>query len=154
MISNAVRTLLWLSEQEPGAEYVVVWQTPQGYRVHGDLVGSANGAPCRAWYQLDLDATWGVRRLRAAWSSATALTRLHLQRDAGGGWQVNGRPRPDLSTCVDIDLEWSPLTNSLPIRRLDFAVGDQRELTMAYIAAAELTVTPDGQRYTRLAAQR
>lgn len=148
------RTLLWLSEQAPGAEYVRLWQRREGYRVHGHWVGVADGEPGRASYQLDLDSHWAVRRLRAAWFTATATRRLHLHGDAAGGWHVNGQLRPDLSGCTDIDLAWTPLTNTLPIRRLDLAVGEQRDISVAYIAAGTLTVTPDGQRYTRLAARR
>jgi hypothetical protein len=146
--------VLWLSLPTPGAEYVVLWRTPQGYRVHGDWVGTADGEPSLARYQLDLDATWGVQRLRAAWMTAAAVMRLHLHRTTTGDWQVNGQMRPDLRACHDVDLAWSPLTNTLPIRRLGLAVGDQRALTVAYIAPPQLTVMPDGQRYTRLAAQR
>ena len=149
-----LRTVLWLSEQEPGSEYVVLWRTAKGYRVHGDWVGSVDRAPSRAWYQLDIDDGWGVQRLRAAWRTPTALARLHLHYETDGGWRVNGQMRPDLTGCRDIDLAWSPLTNTLPIRRLGLAVGEQQEISVAYIAGPRLGVVPDGQRYTRVAARR
>lgn len=150
---DAPRVLLWLSDQEPGAEYVTLWRRPQGYRVHSQWIGFAGGEPGRASYRLDLDSRWSVQRLRAVWFTAGTGRRLHVHRDPAGNWQVNGHPRPDLSGCTDVDLSWSPLTNTLPIRRLGLAIGEQRELRVAYIAAASLTVAPDGQRYTRLAAR-
>jgi hypothetical protein len=145
-----LRTVRWTSAQEPGAEYVAVWQTPQGYRVQGDWVGTAQGQPARARYRLALDLTWGVKHLRAAWETGTTTCRVRVQRNATGIWQVNGEQRPDLTACVDLDLAWSPLTNTLPIRRLGLAVGAQRELCVAYIEPPLLTVVPDRQRYTRL----
>jgi len=149
MTYTLLRTLLWLSDWTAGAEQVALWQGPAGYRAHGEWVGSDDGLPVRAGYRLELDAGWGVRRLRAAWATATSIGRLRLQRDAGG-WRVNGEPRPDLAACVDLDLAWTPLTNTLPIRRLGLGVGEQRELSVAYITPPQLAVVAAAQRYTRL----
>jgi hypothetical protein len=53
--------------------------------------------------------------------------------------------------AVDIDLAFSPFTNTLPIRRLNLPVGSSAEIVTAYVEALSLRVTPDPQRYTRLA---
>jgi hypothetical protein len=61
---------------------------------------------------------------------------------------------PELAEFVDVDLEISPSTNTLPIRRLNLAIGESRELTAAWVRFPELTVEPLAQRYTRLAERR
>ena len=61
---------------------------------------------------------------------------------------------PELAECIDADLGISPSTNTLPIRRLNLAVGESRELTAAWVRFPELTVEPLAQRYTRLAERR
>ena len=63
------------------------------------------------------------------------------------------RARPDLAGCVDIDINCTPLTNTLPIRRLDWAPGQAHDFVMAYVSVPELTVRPVQQRYTCLAAR-
>lgn len=48
---------------------------------------------------------------------------IMVMRDAGGQWQLNGRCIENVAGCSDIDLNFSPSTNLLPIRRLNQAVG-------------------------------
>lgn len=155
MISERLlRTVLWCSEAEPGSAYVAPWPVPSGYRMQGSWVGVADGQPARARYRLALDAGWSVLRLGATWSAAATTSRLRLQRDDAGRWWVNGEQRPDLAACVDVGLAWTPLTNTLPIRRLGLAVGEPCAISAAYIAPPRLAVVPDGQRYTRLGERR
>jgi hypothetical protein len=58
--------------------------------------------------------------------------------------------RGDLSDAIDLDLAITPFTNTLPIRRLDLAVGDEGDVTAAYVSFPDLEVNIDEQRYTRL----
>jgi hypothetical protein len=148
------RTVVWLSLDALGAEYVALLRDADGFRVSGHWAGIVDAEPGHARYRMALDRAWGLRRLSASWESATGRTRLRLERTADGGWRVNGRPRADLDRCVDVDMSWTPLTNTLPIRRLKIAVGAHRDFTMAYIAAPRLTVSADRQRYTRLSERR
>jgi len=66
----------------------------------------------------------------------------------------NGREEEPLRGCVDVDLAWSPSTNTLPIRRLALAVGARREVTAAWVRFPELTLEPLAQEYERLAERR
>jgi uncharacterized protein len=150
MAEKMMKTVVWLSLEDPGAEYVTLWQLPDGYRAQGRMAGVYEGQPARASYRLELDAGWRVRRLAAAWVAPDATHRLRLHRDAAGAWHDQNGPRPDLAGCVDVDMVWTPLTNTLPIRRLGLAAGEHREISVAYITPPALTVAPDGQRYTRL----
>lgn len=108
------------------------------------VVDSARG---RFEYELELGPGWSFRSLRVA--STAARGSLELTRSADGEWRADGARRSDLEEAVDLDLAMSPLTNSLPIRRLRLEVGDSADLVMAFVDA-ELEVFPDPQRYTRL----
>ncbi|TQK18782.1 hypothetical protein FBY40_1271 [Microbacterium sp. SLBN-154] len=67
-----------------------------------------------------------------------------------GRWLVNGEHRGDLAGATEIDIQATPLTNTLPIRRLGLAVGESADIDTAWIAVPALTVVRDPQRYTRL----
>ena len=67
-----------------------------------------------------------------------------------GLWWVEGRPEATLRECVDVDLGWTPSTNTLPIRRLNLAVGESRAVTAAWVRFPELTVERLPQEYRRL----
>lgn len=51
---------------------------------------------------------------------------------------------------MDVDIQATPLTNTLPIRRLDPKDGESVDIRLAYIRIPDLTVAPADQRYTAL----
>jgi hypothetical protein len=102
----------------------------------------------RCDYEVTLDDQWVFRDLTLHCHDDR---RLEVQRDTDGTWSVNGEPRPDLEGAIDIDLAFSPFTNTLPIRRLNLAIGSRAEITTAYIDAPSFRVLPDAQAYTRTA---
>ena len=51
----------------------------------------------------------------------------------------------------DIDIQVTPATNTLPIRRLNLAVGESADVTAAWFRIPECQVEPLRQRYTRTA---
>ncbi|NYF15642.1 hypothetical protein HDC37_000454 [Microbacterium sp. AK009] len=67
-----------------------------------------------------------------------------------GRWLVNGEHRGDLDGASEIDIQATPLTNTLPVRRLALAIGESADIETAWIAVPALTVVRDPQRYTRL----
>ena len=72
--------------------------------------------------------------------------------DAAGRWtDADDREIDELAGCVDVDLAATPFTNTLPIRRLDWRVGQARDLRMLYVQVPELTIRAQAQRYTCLA---
>src|SRR5262245_55496455 len=77
--------------------------------------------PLRVDYRLLLDSSWRSRSLQAVQEFKGERRSLALAADAGGRWWLNGRDAPELSDCVDIDLSLSPITNALPLNRLDVA---------------------------------
>ncbi|MEL6893170.1 MAG: putative glycolipid-binding domain-containing protein, partial [Actinomycetota bacterium] len=103
-----------------------------------------------------------VIRLTSTWQTSQFLLfrdldepDLWLGTDGRGRWgEVNGVHRPDLDGCEDVDVNCTPFTNTLPIRRLDLEVGDYAEITAARIDVEILGVVPTTQRYERVAPQR
>ena len=77
---------------------------------------------------------------------------LHLESDGQGRWQANGKEQPTLQGCIDIDIQATPLTNTLPIRRLGLETGESMEIRLGYIEVPTLTVHPSNQRYTAIEA--
>ena len=76
--------------------------------------------------------------------------RLALSADAAGNWTRDGQPVSELDDCVDADLEWSPSTNTLPIRRLALAPGETRAVAAAWIRFPSLEVERLDRSYERL----
>ncbi|MGC5628847.1 putative glycolipid-binding domain-containing protein [Georgenia sp. Z1344] len=98
-------------------------------------------------YRATLTHDWDFLHLTVGSGDGRALS---VHRSPTGLWSVDGQDRDDLSDAFDIDLSFSPFTNTLPIRRLDLDLGASAEIVCAYVDTPSLEVTTDPQRYTRL----
>lgn len=96
-------------------------------------------------YELHATGSWEFHTLTISGGNRT-LTAFR----SGRGWVVDGELRSDLEAAMEVDISASPLSNTLPIRRLNLAVGASTDITTAYLSLPGLTLTTDPQRYTRL----
>lgn len=140
--------LRWRNAAGDGLEHAVVLVEGRGVFVRGTVVGPDFGLS----YTLRCAADWRALLLEVSTADGETLT---LSSDGQGTWfDGKGRPFEALDDCDDLDLAVTPLTNALAIRRLDLAVGTSAEIDVAYVAAPELEVSRERQRYTRLAERR
>lgn len=147
------RHLIWSSVDEPGIEDVRITHVAPILTFTSTVIRLWEGLPLRTTYELRCDATqWRVRELHiVAESEATGSHAVHMLADGVGGWRDEaGQTIAALQGCVDVDIMLTPLTNTLPIRRLALAPGESQEINVVYIAAPDLNVRPFAQRYTRL----
>ena len=104
-------------------------------------------------YRLECDAAWRFIRLDITVTKAGGSSRMSLSVDEDGHWHSDDTALPALEGCIDIDINVTPLTNTLPIRRLAWQPGTVHDLDVAYVSIPELSVRPHRQRYTLLAAE-
>jgi hypothetical protein len=57
---------------------------------------------------------------------------------------------PEVAACIDIDLNFSPSTNLLPIRRLGLEIGQQAEVRAAWLRFPSCKLEPLVQVYRRI----
>ena len=65
-------------------------------------------------------------------------------------WQVDGAQAPELDGCLDLDIQVTPFTNTLPIRRLDLAAGEIADLRAVYVPLPDPVPVPAAQSYACL----
>jgi hypothetical protein len=99
-------------------------------------------------YRIDLAEDWSTRGAVATASTAAGDRRTALARTADGRWTVDGRPRPDLDGCADVDFESSAVTNTLPLHRVGFRPGVPVPVPAAFVRAEDLRVERVEQTYT------
>lgn len=139
--------LRWTALDRPAVQSVQATSLPDGLRFEGVLAGPDT----KARFLLETDAAWSARRLEVT----TERTSLSLKADAPGTWRdQDGQRLPGFDGCIDPDLSASPLTNSLPIRRLGLKLAESAEIRALYVRFPDLTLSVDPQRYTRLAERR
>ncbi len=142
-------TAMWEALAWPGVEHLVIRTTDGAIEADG-MVVALDERPLRIQYRLTCDLDWTARSFSL--EEPESGTRMTLMSDAAGRWtDADDREIDELAGCVDVDLAATPFTNTLPIRRLDWRVGQARDLRMLYIQVPELTIRAQAQRYTCLA---
>jgi hypothetical protein len=144
-----VRSVRWSAWEgcEVGMEQAGITPAEGGLDVAGVVIGRKDGARFGLSYRLRLDALWHVREADLRLTSGRAL---RLESNGRGLWHENGREQPALQGCIDIDIEATPMTNTLPVRRLAMKPGDSTEIRLCYIDVPALTSATTRQRYTAL----
>jgi hypothetical protein len=160
------KSMLWTRTDTPGAEQVVLDHrrglTARGVQVAVDPVPYA----CR--YELHTDEGWATVRFEVTAEGAGWLRTVRMER-AAGRWRVTTAEQGDLDAALraagvrasapqpgiedpdsladasDVDLAGSPLTNTLPLRRLG-----RRDVTItaAWVLLPSLAVVAAEQSYT------
>lgn len=143
------RDIVWEWADRPGLEHCTVTATPQGVAADGLALFVLDGTTWRLRYRLACDAGWRFTRAALTLDGPGPAQTLRLEHGPQG-WLVDGQPRADLAPCIDIDIRATPLTNTLPLRRLDLAEDVPQAAVVAYVSIPDLAVSPVRQRYTRL----
>jgi len=144
---------MWAPWEGPGLEHLRLSTSDRDLVANGLVIGLEAGRPFRIGYEIRCDERWRVREVRTA-SPDSEQPDLELLADGEGRWKRrDGEPVPELDGCIDVDISATPLTNTLPIRRLGLMPGESEELAVTYVRVPELSVGPERQRYGCLEAR-
>ena len=142
-------------ESKDGFEVVFFAQGDDGVRIAGKTTAVEEGEPFWVGYEIELDpATWATRRARVRGRSTRGAHERLVERDAGGGWRIDGEPAPFLDGVADVDLEASAMTNAFPVRRMRIEPGVRADAPAAYVRALDLSVERLEQTYECLGDRR
>jgi len=143
-------SILWRAIDWPGHEACSLDRVDSEWRLEGTAVFLDDGQTSRLSYLIACDALWQTQRaMVSGWSRGEDIN-LELSVDAQRRWQVNGAAQPGVEGCMDLDLNFSPSTNLLPIRRLNLEVGQQAEVKAAWLRFPSFELEPLSQVYERL----
>ena len=151
---NLVSAGFWESQSKRTVERFELLTAPTGWWLRGTIVQMDDAESAEARYEIRCDSAWRTESADIVLRTSGAHLDLNVRVESGH-WYENGRINESVDGCIDIDLGWSPSTNTLPIRRLNLAVGQASgSLTAAWVSFPDLTLQPLAQEYSRLADQR
>jgi hypothetical protein len=142
----------WRRIDVPGTEEARVVCVLDGWQLEGELDLQESGTSARLRYTITCDAAWRTRSAVVEGALDGRPVRFALQTDTRGAWTCGGAAIAELAGAADIDLAFTPATNTLPIRRLSLAVGETRPVRSAWLRFPELRIEALDQTYTRAAA--
>ncbi len=146
-----VATILWRRLDVPGHE-AARWVEASGGRervLGGTAAFSHDGKACCLRYRIGCDAGWRTRSATVDGFVGDREIAVELAVDSGV-WRLNGVEQPPVAGCLDLDLNFSPSTNLLPIRRLALAVGAEAPVRAAWLRFPSFALEPLEQTYRRL----
>jgi hypothetical protein len=172
-MSTLPASLFWQRLDTAGVEHALVDHRSGLYAKGTAAAVDPIGYTCR--YELQTDESWATTRLDVSSEGAGWMRTLRLEL-AAGRWRATTADQGDLDGALaaagharaglpgtedpnqlfgvfDVDLTGSPLTNTLPIRRLDLLTaepGVAHRLTVAWVLIPSLEIVQADQIYTAL----
>src|ERR1700730_5688051 len=147
------RWILWQGLLTPSMERFVVGASAKGFEFSGLILQAHEESPYVVRYAIEVDGAWRTRKVEVELEDG-GQRRLSLTVDGEGNWSHDGQRLEQVAGCIDVDLEWSPSTNTLPIRRLALAPGDTKTVAAVWVRFPSLEVQRIEQSYERLADRR
>ena len=142
--------VLWRRLDQPGHEYAEVRQEKSAWLLNGIALFAHEKQPCRLKYQVTCDERWSTVSATVAGCVGERCVDVNIAADGHGQWHLNGELCAAVAGCTDIDLNFSPSTNLLPIRRLNLSVGQESAIRAAWLRFPGFTLEPLDQTYRRL----
>jgi hypothetical protein len=170
-VATLPKSRFWERTDVAGAEHVV-FDDRRGLLARGSAL-AVDPIAYAARYELITDDRWATTRLEVTAEGGGWQRTLRLERAAGrwraatgeqgdldaayraagrGSAPFPGTEEPErLESALDVDLGGSPLTNTLPVRRLDLlnaAPGTRHRLNVVWVLLPSLQVVAAEQFYT------
>jgi uncharacterized protein len=145
------RPIVWRRLDCPGHESASVFSKDNEWHLQGAAVFLHDKADaCRLNYEIICDSQWRTHSaLVTGWVGNRPIeSRVVVGPD--GRWLLNDDECPQVEACIDVDLNFSPSTNLLPIRRLELSVGEEKEVHAAWLRFPSFELEPLIQLYRRV----
>ena len=146
-------TILWRRLDRPGHEASRLQPSGDGWHLSGTAIFNHDAQPCRMDYHVVCDAGWRTLSAQVAGWIGDRNVEVEIAVDADLHWLMNGAECREVAGCVDLDLNFSPSTNLLPIRRLGLDIGEAAEVRAAWLRFPSFRLEPLAQVYCRTSAE-
>ena len=143
-------SILWRRLDHPGHESARLFFEADSWHLQGTAVFSHHQLPCRLDYHIVCDSCWHTQSGKVAGWVGNHVIEINLVVTSDQRWLLNGNESLEVGGCVDLDLNFSPSTNLLPIRRINLAVGGETKVRAAWLRFPSFKLEPLSQVYKRI----
>ena len=146
--------ILWRGLYLAGHEYLRLEFADSGWQLEGVAVFSHESNLCRLDYQVRCSGEWVTQAASVSGWIGARRVNVAIAVNEDRRWRLNGIDCAAVEGCIDLDLNFSPSTNTLPIRRLKLEIGEQQTVRAAWLRFPSLELEPLQQTYNRIAGDR
>jgi hypothetical protein len=144
------QAILWRRLDKPGHEFASLSSDASGWHLSGTAVFVHEQYPCCLDYSISCDSLWRTHAGRVSGSVGNEIIELELSVNPDHNWFLNGKENSEVAGCLDLDLNFSPSTNLLPIRRLNLSVGEEALVRAAWLRFPTFQLELLEQLYVRI----
>lgn len=142
------RAVIWKRLDVPGMDACQFRSVPEGWEISGTAIFVSDGCPAKLAYEVACRNDWSTRSARVSgWIGKRSIS-LNLERPDAGDWRINGVAKHG-AALADVDLGFTPATNTNAIRRLELPVGLEVETTALWLDTSDWELKPLRQTYQR-----
>ncbi|MGV3710931.1 MAG: putative glycolipid-binding domain-containing protein [Gemmatimonas sp.] len=125
--------ILWRRIDTPGHDACTFLSSATQHVVSGCAVFRSSRKPSHLVYTVQCDASWRTMEAHVHGRIGKVEIDTRISRTARGIWKRDGRAQPLLDGCDDIDLAFTPATNTIALRRLALRVGNSASVRAAWL---------------------
>ncbi|HSB09435.1 MAG TPA: putative glycolipid-binding domain-containing protein [Blastocatellia bacterium] len=144
------QSILWRRLDRAGHEYARLFLKDSRWHLTGVAVVEHDRKPCRLDYVIVCDSRWQTVNGKVSGSVGAEAIDINISVDSTRRWEINGSECLEVAGCTDLDLNFSPSTNLLPIRRLGLSVGEEATVRAAWLRFPSFALEPLEQVYRRI----
>jgi uncharacterized protein len=141
--------VLWRRLDQEGHDACRYLRSDEGWTVGGAAVFQYAGRAVHLAYRLSCDREWRSRGASVTGWIGDRPFELCLEREDGGEWRVDGRIEPSMTGLDDIDLGFTPASNTNAIRRANLSEGSGADSVAVWLDPEDWVVRRLPQSYVR-----
>ena len=143
--------VLWNRLDQEGMDACRIRAADEGWAIEGTAVfGDDENPVVNLSYRLLCESDWRTRGADVHGWIGNRDWCLQITRRPDGIWMANDHPIDLTGGLLDVDLGFTPASNTNAIRRLDLGIGEKVETIAVWLDMADWTMKPLTQTYERL----
>ncbi|MYL72307.1 hypothetical protein GLW00_15790 [Halobacillus litoralis] len=140
--------VMWNHLESAGAEHLTLRTFTNHMEVQGTVLLVDQGVPHHLSYELKLGLDWKTKKVKVYQDQEREP--FVVQAENQDKWWINGKYDENLDGATNVDMTITPFSNTLPINRVTWHVGERRTFKMVFIDVLRKEVCPLLQVYTYL----
>lgn len=141
-------TILWRRLDLPGHDACALRFEAGEWHLEGAAVWRDRSGPAHLGYSVTCAEDWRARSARVLGQVGGRGLSLSIRRGADGAWRLNGAEVPGSHGLADLDLGFTPATNTLALNRLKVPGGG--DSAAIWLDEADWQLKPLHQTYRRM----
>lgn len=148
-IQVQVSSVLWRRLDTPGHDVCRLEKSDAGWKLEGVAVFLHEEGPASLRYRIACDLTWRTINGAVHGYLGERPVAIRVNHASDDQWTFNGAPVAGFEHLIDLDFSFTPSSNFFQLQRLDFKVGEGRDMDVVWLDPAAGILQKLPQRYER-----